>query len=276
MELVLISLLAILVVPLVLFTTGILRIVLGLLFLLFFPGYVLIAVLFPRKGSLGTIERLALSLGLSIAIVSLIGLVLNYTSWGIRLHPIVVSTVCFVLIASLTALYRRQRLPQEERLETRIRIRRPNWSQWSKMDRALTIVSILSLVAAMGALVYIVATPRVGERFTQFYVLGSQGTAEDYPQKLVVGQQGEVTLGIVNQEHEDASYRIEVSIDGEKVQEIGPISLAHEEKWEEEVTFVPTKPTKPEGGKVRFQLYKGDGSEPCLDLSLGIKVGEAA
>jgi uncharacterized membrane protein len=55
---------------------------------LFFPGYVFITALFPEKKELDNLERLALSLGLSIAIVPLIGLLLNYTPWGIRLIPL--------------------------------------------------------------------------------------------------------------------------------------------------------------------------------------------
>ncbi|HJJ86646.1 MAG TPA: DUF1616 domain-containing protein, partial [Methanocorpusculum sp.] len=47
--------------------------------ILFIPGYVLIAALFPEKKSIDGIERFALSVGLSIAVVPLIGLVLNYT-----------------------------------------------------------------------------------------------------------------------------------------------------------------------------------------------------
>ena len=273
MELVVIIVLALLLVPLVLLTTGPLRIVLGLLFLLFFPGYTLIAALFPRKDSLDAIERVALSLGLSIAIVPLIGLVLNYTPWGIRLYPIVISIVSFILIVSAIALYRRRRLPQEERFETKIHIRLPQWDQWSKLNKGLSIVLLLSILGAIGTVVYAVANPKVAESFTEFYVVGLQGTAENYPQKLVVGQQGEVTLVIVNHEHQDTSYRIEVRIDGEKTQEVGPISLANEEKWEEKVTFVPTKAG--EAQKVEFQLYKGEGSEPYRDLYLWLDVEEA-
>ncbi len=54
-----------------------LRIILGLPFILFFPGYTLITALFPKKSDLGAIERVALSFGLSIAVVPLIGLILN-------------------------------------------------------------------------------------------------------------------------------------------------------------------------------------------------------
>jgi uncharacterized membrane protein len=58
--------------------------------MLFLPGYALIATLFPRKGDLDGIERIALSFGLSIAITPLLGLGLNYTPFGIRLTPILI------------------------------------------------------------------------------------------------------------------------------------------------------------------------------------------
>jgi len=60
------------------------RIILGLPLVLFLPGYSLIATLFPRKDDLDGIERVALSFGLSIAIVPLLGL-----AWlGIELHTV--------------------------------------------------------------------------------------------------------------------------------------------------------------------------------------------
>ena len=70
---------------------NILRKVIGLPFILFFPGYSFISFLFPERRELDTIERVALSFGLSIAITPLIGLALNYTPFGIRLTPILLS-----------------------------------------------------------------------------------------------------------------------------------------------------------------------------------------
>ena len=37
-------------------------------------------------------------------------------------------------------------------------------------------------MGALGALGYVIATPRVGKGFTEFYILGLSGRAADYPQ----------------------------------------------------------------------------------------------
>lgn len=91
-----------------------LRTIFGLPFILFFPGYTLIAALFPRKEGLSGIERLALSFGLSIAIVPLIGLILNYT-WRIDLYPILISFSIFILAMSVVAWYKRRSYSPEDR-----------------------------------------------------------------------------------------------------------------------------------------------------------------
>jgi len=75
-----------------------LRIILGFPLVLFLPGYSLICALFPKKDELNAIEKIALSIGLSIAVVVIIGLVLNYTPWGIRLGPVLLAISSFTLI----------------------------------------------------------------------------------------------------------------------------------------------------------------------------------
>lgn len=57
---------------------------------------------------------------------------------------------------------------------------------------------------------YIIATPQAGERFTEFYILGLEGRAERYPTQLMVGEEGKVRVGIIDREHETASYWVEV------------------------------------------------------------------
>jgi len=78
-------------------------------FVLFLPGFLLISALYPRSGELDGLERAALSIGLSLAIVPLIGLVLNYTPWGIRLEPIMVSMALFAEIMAVVCVARRFR-----------------------------------------------------------------------------------------------------------------------------------------------------------------------
>jgi uncharacterized membrane protein len=241
------------------------RIILGLPFLLFFPGYTLMAALFPKKGSLGGVERLALSFGLSIAVVVLIGLVLNFTPWGIRLYPILISLGVFIITASGVAWYRRRKLAREERFTVSFNFRLPFFQDWQKRTTADNVLSLLFAVViavAIGTVGYVIATPRVGEKFSEFYILGPSGQANSYPTELKVGDEGKVILGIVNHEQEETSYRVEISIGGEKTklwingEERDEISVELENggKWEQEVGFVPQKAGQHQ--KVEFVLYK--------------------
>jgi uncharacterized membrane protein len=84
-----------------------LRWVAGSIFVLFIPGYVTVQALFPRGRDLDEIERVALSVGLSLAITPLIGLLLNYLPWGIRLDPIVASLSLYSLAIGLVGSWRR-------------------------------------------------------------------------------------------------------------------------------------------------------------------------
>lgn len=89
---------------------AILRIMLGSVFVLFIPGYSLIEALYPKREDLSPLERLALSIGLSLAIVPLVGLVLNYTPWGIRLDPIIVAlSILSITLLSISS-YRKFRI----------------------------------------------------------------------------------------------------------------------------------------------------------------------
>jgi uncharacterized membrane protein len=234
------------------FPFPVLRIILGLPFILFLPGYTLIAALFPKKSGLDAIERVALSFGLSIAVVPLIGLVLNYTPWGIRLYPILVSLTVFIAAMSAIGWYRRHRLPEQEKLNLILNLSLPR--QENRLDRALSIMLILAIVGAIGTLGYVIATPRVGERFTEFYVLGLEGKAEGYPTELIVGEEGRVILGITNREHETMGYEVKIKIGEILEQRIGPIQLEHEQGWRQEVGFTPQEPGKDQ--KVQFTLYK--------------------
>lgn len=89
------------------------RYVLGTVFVLWLPGYSFIRALFPSElpiktseKSLDIIERAALSIGMSLALVPIVGLLLNYTPWGIRLTPIVLSLLALTVIFATAAMTR--------------------------------------------------------------------------------------------------------------------------------------------------------------------------
>ena len=248
------------------------RIILGLPFVLFFPGYVLIAAIFPREESIGGIERAALSFGLSIAIVPLIGLILNYTQWGITLESMLYSVASFIFLFSIIATVRRKRLPKEERFNIEFQLRPPDWGGGA-WDKTLSVVLVVAILGTLGMLGYAIAKPKVGERFTEFYILGLEGRAKDYPTELKIEEEGEVIVGIINREYERVSYQVEVMIDNVKNNEVGPIELEHDEEWQGIAVFTPNE--LGEDQKVEFLLYKNGGAEPfVLSLHLWIDVME--
>ena len=97
------------------------RSILGAIFVLWLPGYTFIKALFPvhvptktSTESLDPIERIALSLGMSIALVPIIGLLLNYTPWGIRLTPIVLSLLALTIVFATAAIIRENQAKTSE------------------------------------------------------------------------------------------------------------------------------------------------------------------
>jgi uncharacterized membrane protein len=274
-DLLIILVASLLLIPLVIFTSGLARIVLGILFVLLFPGYTLIAVLFPRKTDLDSLTRLALSLGISLALVVIILLILNFTPWGIRLYPILISLFLFTGSMAGIAWFRRRRLHPEERFAPAYRINMSKlsryWANQSKMDKILTGLLVLAVIGVIGTVGFVVARPNVSEKFTEFYILGPQGKAQDYPSELVLDEEGVVIVGIVNNEREAMTYSLGITINGEKVNEISVIRLEQGEKWEQPVTFTPAKVGLDQ--KVEFLLYK-QTPEPYRTLHLWIDVTE--
>ena len=142
----------------------------------------------------------------------------------------------------------------------------------SKRGKVLSSILGLLILATIGAIVYVIHSPPAGERFTEFYILGLESKAIDYPEEPRVGEEGKVIAGIINQEHETVSYRIEVRIDGMRNNEIKPIVLDDEQVWEETVSFTPDRAGEEQ--KVEFLLYKNGENEPYLKLHLWVNVTE--
>ena len=273
------------------------RVPLGLLMVLFVPGYTLIAALFPKIGDLDGIERTALSFGLSIAVVPLIGLGLNYTPWGIRLIPVVVSLAIFTVAMAAAAYWRRMNLQAEERfaihfketmnsLKTEI-----SADDKSRLDKALTIILVITIIISIAALVYVIVTPKQGEKFTEFYILGPGGKAYDYPTSVRAGNSSTVIVGVVNHEYTLVNYTMSISLNNTHINNttlkdnfrddfnlIYPIlsmnlALPHNETWEKPVSYVINHTGHSQ--KLEFLLYKeGNFTSPYRDLHLWVNVSQ--
>ncbi len=251
---------------------------------IFVPGYILVAALFPDDEDIDWIERVALSFGLSIAVVPLIGLLLNFTPFGIFLTPIVLSILIFSEGLSIVAFARRMKLPVERRLSATIDIQLPAWQEYSTLDKALTVGLIASILFSASVLAYVVTTPRPGETFTEFFILGPEGMAENYPTDLNVSEEGTIIIGVANHEFERVNYTVKVDLVGmggpnETVEvnrttmDLFDFTLEHDTNWTRTYTFTVNAPGT---WKVELLLYRdGDLTTVYRNLHIFVRVGAA-
>ena len=73
------------------------------------------------------------------------------------------------------------------------------------------------MVVAAAILAYVALTPRPGETFTEFYVLGPGGNASGYPTTLNVSQPATVILGVSNHESASVNYTIRIVLVGVRI-----------------------------------------------------------
>ncbi|WP_440946579.1 DUF1616 domain-containing protein [Methanosarcina sp. T3] len=257
-----------------------LRTILGLLLVLFLPGYALTGALLPAKKDLEGIERALLSLGLSIAIVPLMGLGMNYTDWGIREVPVLAGLSIFTLIMCGATYYRRLQLPDAEAFEVPFKASvlalkaELLEGHGSGVDRAFSILLIILVLASIGSLAYVIGNPKEGEAFTEFYILGPEGMAENYPTNYTPGDSGTVMVGIANHEHRTVDYTMELRLENSPLplpENQKYVSLEDNTSWKEPVTFTP--PLEGKNMKLEFLLFNDtEKNIPYRNVHLWINV----
>lgn len=243
-------------------------IALGLPTALLFPGYAFTVAMFPAKTDLNTPERIILSFGLSMALLPLLGLVLNYTPWGIRPYPVLLALLALIAALSYFASCRRQKVPCEQRFLILLRVELSGLKKMSALDKTIMATIAVFIIVALVSMFYIVTRPLTVEKFTEFYILGPGGKAESYPGHIKPGVEEQVIVGIVNQEHVSATYTAEVRMNGYLKKSLGPRQLSHSQKWEEHVGLYVLEPH--EKLKVEFLLYKDRERDPYRSLNLWV------
>jgi len=140
--------------------------------------------------------------------------------------------------------------------------------------KILIAILVVAIASAIGYLGYVIASPKPGQEFTEFYILNIEGKAKDYPQQVVLGKPVDIIIGVVNHEYKPTSYQVRITIDGINNKEISISELAHGEEWQEIVSFTPQ--VVGEEQKVEFWLYKNGETKPSFKdpLLLSIDVIE--
>lgn len=140
----------------------------------------------------------------------------------------------------------------------------------SPLGKILSILLALITISSIGAFAYNIASPPVSERFTEFYILNSEGKAADYPASLTLGQSASVIIGIVNREQTAATYRVTASANQTELSATGLITLEQGATHEEKLTFQPV--TAGANQKIEFLLYKSGQEEAYRSVYLLISV----
>ena len=257
-----------------------LRVPLGLVLVLFAPGYTFITALFARQATLDGPERLGLGIGLSVALVPFFALLLNWLPWGIRQWPIVLCLSSWVVLCSAIAALRRWRYlaAAEAALPPVVNLRDQLRALSRKQLLGLGLGSVLFIGLAVGT-VYILTAPDPTSIMTEFYVLGQAGLAEDYPREAVAGEPLTITMGLVNREQQTHTYRVEAwAVDSwlatqrEHIGESPAITLAPGASDERALEW--TMPWLGADQKVEFLLFRDDQSQPYRQLHLWMSVVE--
>jgi uncharacterized membrane protein len=141
----------------------------------------------------------------------------------------------------------------------------------ARRNKLPLFLTALITLASVGALCYVLISPPASKPFTEFYLLDQNGKTNNYPSDLKLGEQGIVLLGIVNHEAKELNYRVEVVMDGNKINDLGPITLVNKTSWQTKVEFIAN--TIGDNQEVDFLLFKDGETAPSSDsLSLSFNV----
>ena len=233
-----------------------LRIPFSLIILIFLPGYALIAAMFPKMGEIGGIERFTLSVGLSIAITVFDGFAISVTPYLFRPTPLILTLSAITLFLLLLTVIIRTLTPEDKRYfvdyQGFIESLRADDEKMGDIERMLFIALIGSIIIASSMLIYAKIVFEE-EEFSALYILGPDGRAEGYQKNFYIGESGTIAVGVENYEHAATDYTLQVKL-GTGVLETRKITLAHKEKWLEDVVFVPDRIG--DRLKLEFVLYK--------------------
>lgn len=215
-------------------TTGPIRVAIGILFVFVLPGYALTAALFPRdrvdwqwfssegpsppaRGKLSSLEYVIVSVGLSLFVVPLTVIFLNFAP--VAIAPVTVLTGVFLvtLFGVVVAAVRRALLPSHSRFRVApgrlLDGIRGTDTTTRRVNAAVAGLLLLSAAVAGSTL----ATSQGAETYTEFYLLTENNetgelTAANYPSTLGPGEPRQLHVGVGNHESRAMNYTVVVQL----------------------------------------------------------------
>jgi uncharacterized membrane protein len=250
----------------------------GLIFIFIVPSYALIAALFPEQNRISGFERMMLVLGMGFPIISLIGLGLGFSQWGAQLNSIAISASIFTFFCVVVAGVRRRSLPLEERFFVRFERVAPLKDtifprSEGRLDKTLSVVLVIAIVAAASALTFAIVAPKQGERLTEFYLLGPNGQAGNYSTNYSLGEQEPTTVGIVNHEYQTETYNLVVKLNDSNQSTTlysQNVTLADNQSFVKQIEIKPDRIGN--DMKLEFLLYLDNSNVPYEETHLWINV----
>jgi uncharacterized membrane protein len=143
-----------------------------------------------------------------MAIVSLISIGLYYTPIGLHLESVLFSICYFTIGIGSLALYRWGKIHPDIRFFISFSFSLPKAN--NKLDRILSAVLVIAIIMTIMTFVFVILSPRSLEKSTEFYLLGPEGKATDYPKNLIKGENKNIILGIINHEYRTINYTMEI------------------------------------------------------------------
>ena len=129
-------------------------------------------------------------------------------------------------------------------------------------DKLIGIVLIVVIAALICTIVYLSLVPNPKDRFTEFYILNTDGKAYNYPGNATAGVPLEVIIGIANHERKSLDYTVKIVADRQELKVIKFGKLVDGDKREEKISFIPLSAGK--DSKIQFFLFTDAGAEPHL------------
>lgn len=211
-----------------------LRPIVGLAFVMFVPGYALLAMLFPRHShglrqthsdtihrrwpGLTGIERLVLSMATSIAIVVLVGLFLGATRWGISSITLYVVLSAITGVELVVAAIARTSIPHDHRIDAAAvrwmhRCGSIGGTSGGRLETAVNlwlVVLVILAVPALGLAVNTQGDDGLTEAYLLTYESDTAFVAEEYPDTFIENQTERLWLGLGNYEGTPSDYSVVV------------------------------------------------------------------